>query len=529
MLRIHSERTKRTLDKIQSWRTEQPARDGEQLETLTKATTTELSTSLPALEQLEQQLLGTVVRPGDPDYEKLRRGINPAYNAYPKLIILCECDGDVRLSLKYARDYNLKPSVRSGGHNFANYCVNDDMVIDLSQLNQVHVDYEAREVVTGVGTKMDKLGRILDGYNLHIPQASDDSVAIGGYLQAGGYSMTARAFGMNCDSAISFRMMLADGSIVRASETVNSDLFDAVRGGTGNNFGVLLDVTYRAQVLASVFGFRLQWSNAVSAEVMRLLCENYAVTAPQELGYLAGWVTDPRDPSPEGRAKPVFTMMGIFLGTAEQALELLQPLLQLDTAELQLELTGPFNSVADKIMMEPYPPVRPTEDEAFVVRSNYVHQGAGARVSWQDVATAFDNAPCDTNFITIEPYGGEIAKSGGNAFVHRSVMLNVWLGSYWKLGEDDQPAKEWRDEVIGLVLTGGSETSCQSYPDRDQKDFRGAYWKSAYPELVRVKNKYDPDCLFQFQQSIGPPASTPASSEPIVFEPYAQQSAEPTR
>ena len=41
------------------------------------------------------------------------------------------------------------------------------------------------------------------------------------------------------------RVMLASGQIVTASETVNNDLWWAMRGGTGGNFGVLLSVRYK--------------------------------------------------------------------------------------------------------------------------------------------------------------------------------------------------------------------------------------------------------------------------------------------
>ena len=71
-------------------------------------------------------------------------------------------------------------------------------------------------------------------------------------MQGGGFGFTSREFGMNCDNVVGVTMMLADGHLVEANATTNADLFWAVRGGTGNNFGVLLEVQYQLHPLGDL-------------------------------------------------------------------------------------------------------------------------------------------------------------------------------------------------------------------------------------------------------------------------------------
>lgn len=49
---------------------------------------------------------------------------------------------------------------------------------------------------------------------------------------------------MTIDNLLSAKMILADGTIVTASDESNPDLFWGIRGG-GSNFGVVTEFTYK--------------------------------------------------------------------------------------------------------------------------------------------------------------------------------------------------------------------------------------------------------------------------------------------
>src|SRR5205085_7861030 len=88
---------------------------------------------------------------------------------------------------------------------------------------------------------------------------------------------------------IEVRVMLADGTIVTAGPAMNEDLWWAVRGGTGGNFGVVLTEIVQLRRLGPVYGRAVRWplstnqdrGNAMGA--LSLLQRQDMLTAPDEL------------------------------------------------------------------------------------------------------------------------------------------------------------------------------------------------------------------------------------------------------
>eukprot|EP00762_Andalucia_godoyi_P004540 ANDGO_05132.mRNA.1 putative FAD-linked oxidoreductase ARB_02478 len=75
--------------------------------------------------------------------------------------------------------------------------------------------------------------------------------AAGGYVQGGGHSFTSPAYGLAVDNVLSFEAVLANGTLVTASDCSHSDLFWALRGGGGGTFAVVTSVTYRIHPVPS--------------------------------------------------------------------------------------------------------------------------------------------------------------------------------------------------------------------------------------------------------------------------------------
>jgi FAD/FMN-containing dehydrogenase len=501
----------------------------ERLNTLPDSWFEKLGAPRQVLERELEPFQGKLIFPYSPDYDKARRLSNPRFDLRPALIACCVCDTDVRICLRLVDAFSVPFRIRAGGHSVMGYSeVDDGVVIDLSGLNDVSVDPILRRVTIGSGAQFEKIYRVLESFGAHIPGGECLDVAVGGFMQGGGYSLSSRTFGMNCDSVLSVRIMLADGRIVRASERTHHDLWWAVRGGTGNNFGVVLSVTYRLQRLETVYGWRLYWRLTSDQDRQRAADALVSVQttfsdAPREFNIQAS--VQYRDVSPDHTAEAQLWVYGAYLGPSQQGRDAIAPLRRLPGAVFDFEFEGTYSKVLDQLMHPfPYFPghirgIPPCD----VGASRYIAQASAATYwtsqNWKKLLD-YLVVPADQQWssLWLEPYGGAITAYPlhESAFIHRDVSFNACLEVFWDqtdmLGDPHgriARSQAFLDGWRTLMQPAWNGEIYQNYPteelakDAHEAAYWGkAYWGKALPALIAVKRKYDPKRRFDFPQAI---------------------------
>lgn len=100
-----------------------------------------------------------------------------------------------------------------------------------------------------------------------------------GHALHGGYGMASHTYGLALDLITSLDAVLADGSLVTASNTSNTDLFWALQGA-GSSFGIVTSLsfqTFPAPVNNTVFSYTYFWNESQARDAFALL-QNYANT-----------------------------------------------------------------------------------------------------------------------------------------------------------------------------------------------------------------------------------------------------------
>jgi FAD/FMN-containing dehydrogenase len=148
--------------------------------------------------------------------------------------------------MAFAAAHNLKVAPRSGGHSYIGASTaNGAMVLDLRQLpGDAHYDAATGQVTVTPATSLYTMHRTLAAAGRGIPTGTCPSVGAAGHALGGGMGAQSRHAGLLCDQLTSAAVVLPSGQVATASAANNPDLFWALRGGGGGNFGVTTSLTF---------------------------------------------------------------------------------------------------------------------------------------------------------------------------------------------------------------------------------------------------------------------------------------------
>ncbi|KAM3072130.1 hypothetical protein ACMFMG_008590 [Clarireedia jacksonii] len=131
--------------------------------------------------------------------------------------------------------------VKSGGHaaEAGTSSIQDGILINLAKLNTVELSEDRSTVAIGSGNNWYDVYTVLDSLGVSVVGGREAGVGVGGLTLGGGISYFSPRYGWACDNIRSYEVILADGSIVNATSQSHADLYWALRGGSGTNFGIV--------------------------------------------------------------------------------------------------------------------------------------------------------------------------------------------------------------------------------------------------------------------------------------------------
>ncbi|WP_428505782.1 FAD-binding protein [Roseateles sp.] len=206
-------------------------------------------------QRLAGQLQGQLLRPGDAAYESQRLLANARYDALlrPAGLVRCAGAADVSAALAFARRNSLTLTPRSGGHSYLGASSGPGLVIDVGPMNSVRLDGEI--AVVGAGATLADVYEGLLQHGRCIPSGSCLSVGITGITLGGGFGVLDRAHGLSCDALVGAKVVNAEGQTLVCDAGQNSDLFWALRGGGGGQFGIVTELRFQTHAEGPLLQF----------------------------------------------------------------------------------------------------------------------------------------------------------------------------------------------------------------------------------------------------------------------------------
>lgn len=245
-------------------------------------------------EGLSTAIGGPVLLPGDGQFGAAKQVFNTNYNnASPAAIVTPKSTADVQKAMQFVAANKLKVAPRSGGHSYTGASTpNGAVVFDLRQL-QGGIEYDAASgrVTAPAATSLWELHQTLAGAGRGIPTGICPTVGAAGHALGGGLGAQSRHAGLLSDALTSATVVLPGGQAVTASAAENPDLFWALRGGGGGNFGVTTSLTFATFPTSDVDVVNLHYPPQSFSQVL-LGWQNWLRTADRSNWALADSTSD---------------------------------------------------------------------------------------------------------------------------------------------------------------------------------------------------------------------------------------------
>ncbi|GAB3469773.1 FAD-binding oxidoreductase [Actinophytocola sediminis] len=457
--------------------------------------TTSTAPAPPDWPALRGRLAGRLQLPGDPGYAAARRVYNPMFDGRrPAAVAGCARPADVQACVEVAANARLPIAARSGGHSYAGYSNADGaLVVDLNPMSGVEVRPDGTAVI-GAGTRLIDVYTGLAAEGRCLPAGSCPTVGVAGLTLGGGIGVLSRKFGLTCDRLVSAQIVTSDGELRTVSASAEPDLFWALRGGGGGNFGIVTSFTFATEPAPELTVFSLR----------------FTAGAVDVLGAWQDWIADLPDELwsncvLSAGSSPGVRVGGCFVGDEAGCRRQLDRLglpttTRSVTTKGYLDAMRYFAGCSTKEPAQCHPEAEGGQlgRESFVASSRIL---AGPADPAKVVPLLTEVSGLDLLFDSL---GGAVSALAPDetAFPHRSALASAQI--YANTAEGPALATERVAAVRdGLgALTGAH--AYVNYIDPGLPNWASAYYGANLPRLRQVAGTYDPEALFAFPQSVGP-------------------------
>lgn len=431
----------------------------------------------------------TYLTPDDSGFATARALYNGTIQTKPRVIARCTTEAGVRQAVQRAIQEKWPIAVKSGGHCFEGYSLNDDgLVINVSGLNQLSLDPATDLLTAGAGCRLADVNRYLLARGRFLPAGSCETVGISGLTLGGGYGMFARKWGLTCDHLRSVRMVAGTGEFHNSAD--DAELLWACKGGGNGNFGVITQFQFQTRPAPAQFSsWKFRIYKLTVAKATEVLQQWFEATKTLPNDAFCAWVMNGSQ----------VTIVLTSIGSRTQAgLVACQKKLAALSAKTTTAGPVPIAKALPWYYGDPGP-------QFFKNASGGFYQGfADLQPALPGVFGEVLGTP--GQIFQVNTMGGAIA-DGQGAYPHRAFPYLGEQQSFWDHPSQGVARILAAARVQAHLAKAGIKRHYVNYPDRTFADWQISYYgEENYQRLQQIKKRYDPEDRIRHVQSVRLPA-----------------------
>jgi FAD/FMN-containing dehydrogenase len=314
-------------------------------------------------------------------------------------------------------------------------------------------------------------------------------VGAAGLTLGGGIGTETRLRGLTQDALLGATVITADGATHRVDATHEPDLFWALRGGGGGNFGIVTRFDYRTYPALSGQIFRLSWPSAAAVDVL-LGWQRRLAAMPDR-----SWANLHLD-SGGGAVTPSIT--GIHWGgTADAEIDALVSAVGRQPSSRRTWSENHAGTVSW------FAGSNGTLRQSWYAGSDVVGRAITRPVARAIVAAVGNWSGSGSVAAIFDPLGGAAGgpATDATAFPWRDALADIqWYVGLGSTGKSNLTrAANWLagcHHAIGATSAGGYINYLE--PRRPIRDYYGSNWS----RLQEINRRYDPHGVFNSRYSI---------------------------
>ncbi|KAK6833641.1 hypothetical protein PG987_008335 [Apiospora arundinis] len=450
--------------------------------------------------------------------------------AYPVYAVNVTNVAQIQTALNFARNKNLRFVIKNTGHCFLGksngagalsvWTHNLRDIEFLPDYQSSGGGYRGTALKVGAGVTVREVYEAAHRHGVSALGGICESVGFaGGYITGGGHTPLSGLYGMASDQALAFEVVTADGRFVTASESSHPDLYWALRGGGGSTYGVVTSVIVRVhpKVHSVMSTFKFETSPSLSNETffagIKAYLEHFVPFT--DAGTYSYFFVFFKNSTYSFQMQPFFAPNH----TIESFNRLTKPLFD-RWEELGIKIT-PNTTVYEEFL--------PAYMDAWSIGT----EGGGSVVGGTNSLPSNRLFP-RANFVDPAKFNATWdAVAQHMAGGHR--IIGYHQAPQNRLGVDNGVSSVWRD-VVAFLITGadippkataaqlreaGEEINSMLEPWRKvapvsegggaylneanvlEPDWQVNFYGKQYPELLRIKQKWDPKGVFYATTGVG--------------------------